>query len=106
MPTNSKVGVSDIAKHAGVSIGTVSNYLNYPERVSETLKAKIGAAIQELGYVPRRAAPSPAQTTTGRPTSSIRCSPSFLKARRRCARKTVCRLSVSTPLQTSNGSMN
>lgn len=59
MPTNSKVGVSDIAKHAGVSIGTVSNYLNYPERVSETLKAKIGAAIQELGYVPRRAAPSP-----------------------------------------------
>ena len=25
MPTNSKVGVSDIAKHAGVSIGTVSN---------------------------------------------------------------------------------
>ena len=50
MPTNSKVGVSDIAKHAGVSIGTVSNYLNYPERVSETLKAKIGAAIQELGY--------------------------------------------------------
>ena len=60
MPTNSKVGVSDIAKHAGVSIGTVSNYLNYPERVSETLKAKIGAAIQELGYVPRRAAPSPA----------------------------------------------
>lgn len=67
MPTNSKVGVSDIAKHAGVSIGTVSNYLNYPERVSETLKAKIGAAIQELGYVPRRAAPSPAQTTTGTP---------------------------------------
>lgn len=55
MPTNSKVGVSDIAKHAGVSIGTVSNYLNYPERVSETLKAKIGAAIQSL-VMPRRAA--------------------------------------------------
>ena len=113
MPTNSKVGVSDIAKHAGVSIGTVSNYLNYPERVSETLKAKIGAAIQELGYVPRRAAPSPAQTTTGTPIIGYvmtdiehSLSPSFLKARRRCARKTVCRLSVSTPLQTSNGSMN
>ena len=53
MPTNSKVGVSDIAKHAGVSIGTVSNYLNYPERVSETLKTKISHAIADLGYVPK-----------------------------------------------------
>ena len=73
MPTNSKVGVSDIAKHAGVSIGTVSNYLNYPERVSETLKAKIGAAIQELGYVPRRAAPYPRRQTTTRHTDYRLC---------------------------------
>ena len=53
MPANKKVGVSDIAKHAGVSIGTVSNYLNYPERVSETLKTKISHAIADLGYVPK-----------------------------------------------------
>ena len=53
MPANKKVGVSDIAKHAGVSIGTVSNYLNYPERVSETLKTKISRAIADLGYVPK-----------------------------------------------------
>ena len=54
MPASKRVGVSDIAKHAGVSIGTVSNYLNYPERVSDTLKEKIGASIKELGYTPRR----------------------------------------------------
>ena len=30
------------------------NYLNYPERVSDTLKEKIGASIKELGYTPRR----------------------------------------------------
>ena len=45
MPANKKVGISDIAKHAGVSIGTVSNYLNYPERVSDTLKTRISRSI-------------------------------------------------------------
>ena len=38
MPASKRVGVSDIAKHAGVSIGTVSNYLNYSERGSGNLK--------------------------------------------------------------------
>ncbi|OZG62766.1 sugar-binding protein [Bifidobacterium lemurum] len=64
MPATKKVGVSDIAKHAGVSIGTVSNYLNYPERVSDTLKAKISASIAELGYVPRRAMPVSAASSS------------------------------------------
>lgn len=50
-----KIGVIDVAKHAGVSIGTVSNYLNYPDRVSTILKQRISASITELGYVPRRA---------------------------------------------------
>lgn len=52
-----RVGVSDVAKRADVAIGTVSNYLNYPDRVSDTLKAKIKAAIEELGYVPRQGRP-------------------------------------------------
>ena len=65
MPANKKVGVSDIAKHAGVSIGTVSNYLNYPERVSETLKTKISRAIADLGYVPKHSnGQSPASNAT------------------------------------------
>lgn len=65
MPANKKVGISDIAKHAGVSIGTVSNYLNYPERVSDTLKAKISRSITKLGYVPRHSnAQIPRSNTT------------------------------------------
>ena len=65
MPANKRVGVSDIAKYAGVSIGTVSNYLNYPERVSETLKLKISRAIADLGYVPKHSSSQiPASNTT------------------------------------------
>lgn len=62
-----RVSISDVAKHAGVSIGTVSNYLNYPDRVSSTLKEKIGSSIRVLGYVPRR--PSPAMMQAMRSTS-------------------------------------
>lgn len=46
--------IIDVARVANVSVGTVSNYLNYPNRVSETLKGRIGAAIQQLGYVQTR----------------------------------------------------
>lgn len=55
-----RVGISDVAKTAGVSIGTVSNYLNYPDRVSDNLKFKIQSAIESLGYVrnQKRRAPS------------------------------------------------
>lgn len=49
-----KAGVSEIAKLANVSIGTVSNYLNYPERVSPSLREKVQQAITELGYTPHR----------------------------------------------------
>ena len=72
MPAPKRVGVSDIAKHAGVSIGTVSNYLNYPERVSDTLKEKIGASIKELGYTPRtKHASPPSERTPDRASSAI-----------------------------------
>lgn len=71
MPASKRVGVSDIAKHAGVSIGTVSNYLNYPERVSDTLKEKIGASIKELGYTPAETRFSPSERTPDRASSAI-----------------------------------
>lgn len=100
MPAAKRVGVSDIAKHAGVSIGTVSNYLNYPERVSDTLKEKIGASIKELGYTPRRNTLLP-QRENAVPRLigyimtdiDIPCSPSSMKERRRSAKKTTCSLS-------------
>jgi LacI family transcriptional regulator len=44
-------GVKDVAKHAGVSVGTVSNVLNRPETVSEPTRRKVLRAINELGYI-------------------------------------------------------
>lgn len=43
--------IRDVAAAAGVSLGTVSNYLNRPNSVAERTKAKIQRAIDELGFV-------------------------------------------------------
>ncbi|WP_239098537.1 LacI family DNA-binding transcriptional regulator [Micromonospora qiuiae] len=40
-----------MAKHAGVSLGTVSNVLNRPDLVSPATRQKVLDAITELGYV-------------------------------------------------------
>ncbi|MFE0358067.1 LacI family DNA-binding transcriptional regulator [Streptomyces nigra] len=45
------VGIKEVARQAGVSVGTVSNVLNRPERVSEQVRARVQAAIDSLGYV-------------------------------------------------------
>lgn len=45
--------IDDVASRAGVSAGTVSNVLNRPSYVSAETLAKVKAAIDELGYVPR-----------------------------------------------------
>ncbi|GGY40774.1 LacI family DNA-binding transcriptional regulator [Streptomyces omiyaensis] len=45
------VGIKDVARQAGVSVGTVSNVLNRPERVSHEIRARVHAAIDLLGYV-------------------------------------------------------
>lgn len=43
--------IKEVARHAGVSLGTVSNVLNRPEVVSESTRNRVIAAIEELGYV-------------------------------------------------------
>lgn len=51
-----RVGVRDVAAAARVSIGTVSHYLNAPERVSPEKQARIQEAIDRLGFVRNSAA--------------------------------------------------
>lgn len=44
-------GIKDVARQAGVSVGTVSNVINRPEAVLPDTRARVLAAIEELGYV-------------------------------------------------------
>lgn len=41
----------EVARRAGVSLGTVSNVLNHPELVSEETRTRVQHAIDELGFV-------------------------------------------------------
>lgn len=50
------VSIKDVAARAGVSLGTVSNVLNRPAAVRPTTRAKVEAAISELGFVPNGSA--------------------------------------------------
>ncbi|MCF4121366.1 LacI family transcriptional regulator [Antribacter sp. KLBMP9083] len=54
----------DVARFAGVSIATVSNVINRPEKVSEATAEQVRAAIAELGFVRNDAARSLATGTT------------------------------------------
>lgn len=49
-------GIKDIAKHAGVSISTVSYALNGSPKVTEETRKKILAIAKELNYIPNAAA--------------------------------------------------
>lgn len=44
-------GIKEVAAAAGVSLGTVSNVLNRPEQVAEPTRARVLAAIDDLGFV-------------------------------------------------------
>src|SRR5947209_3181050 len=45
------INIKDVARHAGVSVGTVSNVINRPNLVSADIRARVSAAIDELGYI-------------------------------------------------------
>jgi LacI family transcriptional regulator len=45
------VGLTEVARQAGVSVGTVSNVLNSPDRVSEKTRGRVQQVIADLGYV-------------------------------------------------------
>lgn len=44
-----RVNISDVAREAGVSLGTVSNAINHPERVRPETRRLIEEAIERLG---------------------------------------------------------
>ena len=50
-PVRRRVSITDVAEHAGVALGTVSNVLNRPEKVAPSTRARVQRAIDELGYV-------------------------------------------------------
>lgn len=45
--------ISDVARRAGVSRGTVSNVLNRPQMVAEPTRARVERAMEELAFTPR-----------------------------------------------------
>lgn len=45
------MGIKDVAREAGVSVGTVSNVINRPDSVPEATRARVQRAITRLGYV-------------------------------------------------------
>lgn len=50
------VSVKDVAAAASVSVGTVSNVMNRPEKVAAATVARVQAAIEDLGFIRNDAA--------------------------------------------------
>lgn len=50
--------IQDVARHASVSAATVSRVLSSPERVSETTRERVHAAVRDTGYTMNQAARS------------------------------------------------
>lgn len=51
-----KASIADVARLAGVSVGTVSNAINRPEALATTTLNKVRKAIEELGFIPNSSA--------------------------------------------------
>lgn len=55
---SARPSLADVARRAGVSVGTVSHVLNHPERVVAATRERVLAAVEELEYRPNRLARS------------------------------------------------
>ena len=51
MQVSSLSSIREVAKRAGVSLGTVSNVLNRPAIVAEKTRLRVQLAIEEVGFV-------------------------------------------------------
>ena len=56
VPGKPLTGIKEVARIAGVSLGTVSNVLNRPEKVSPATRTRVEAVIDRLGFVPNSTA--------------------------------------------------
>jgi DNA-binding LacI/PurR family transcriptional regulator len=63
---NKKPTIYDVAKHAGVSITTVSRMLNAPNKVNSETRGRVIASIDALGFVPKAEARARAMQKNGR----------------------------------------
>jgi len=55
VPPQKRITIADVARAAGVSVGTVSRVLNHREggiKISEATRTQVVAAAQQLGYTP------------------------------------------------------
>jgi LacI family transcriptional regulator len=66
MSISKKPTIYDVAKRAGVSITTVSRFLNTPEKVNSETREKVLSAIDELSFIPKAEARARALQYTGR----------------------------------------
>jgi LacI family transcriptional regulator len=62
----SNATIYEVAEKAGVSIATVSNVINTPERVKAATRQRVLDAIDELGFVPKTEAIARARKGLGR----------------------------------------
>ncbi len=81
MPAPKKPTIYDVAKHAGVSITTVSRMLNAPDKVNSKTRERVLAAIDALSFVPKAEARARAMQQTGRigVLSPFFTAPSFIQ---------------------------
>ena len=81
MPASKKPTIYDVAKHAGVSITTVSRMLNAPDKVNFKTREKVLTVIDKLGFVPKAEARARAMQHTGRigVISPFFTAPSFIQ---------------------------